>query len=428
MTKKKQSRKEEAEKHKSEEIEHKKLSKEEEFLQKIFSKKDDVTKKTPSRKEEPERVTEPSAAKEKEIIEESFGKMEGVAEKPAVKKEEPEKAAEPSAPKEKEIIEESFGKKKAEEGPLVKKEEPEKVAGGPAKQIGGAGAETKKRLEVNKLLGNFTKSVEERFKGLGKIKVAIPKTPGRKEEVAEKAPGKKEEAEQKIAEPIVTTGEIEGLIKKEEATKIDEHKVIEEKAAVNVAEPVVASGEQAAHKEPGNKEEAAKEAAREKSEMKDIMKKCSEIKKLHDNVTKSLAASSKMVGRIKGRDYTANITKFESAEKELYDKLENSSNNVRTELDELHKILQKYEERVRYKDEAEGELQSLEEVKMLLWDKLGNISRRIRKLKVRPKSDLIKLFAEAKECEDEVKRSDEDILDFEREYTKFLSMMGKISG
>jgi hypothetical protein len=97
-------------------------------------------------------------------------------------------------------------------------------------------------------------------------------------------------------------------------------------------------------------------------------------------------------------------------------------------LDELHKILGKYEERVRYKDEAEGELQTLEEVKLMLGEKLKNISRRIERLKVRSRSDLVKLSAEANECEEEVRRSEVDILDFEKEYTKFLSMMGKISG
>jgi chromosome segregation ATPase len=156
--------------------------------------------------------------------------------------------------------------------------------------------------------------------------------------------------------------------------------------------------------------------------------KCSEINKLAGEFAHSVGMGWSELRKIKEGAYTGGMINFEKTEKELFNKLEKGRSEVRAELDELHRMLGKHEEKVRYKDEAEGELQALEEVKVMLGDKLRNIARRVERLKVRSHSNFAKLFAEAKEAEEEVKRTDEDILDFEREYTKFLSMVGKLSG
>jgi hypothetical protein len=263
-----------------------------------------------------------------------------------------------------------------------------------------------------------SKSEEIGQKKLSKKEEFVQKILRKKDDVTQKIPSKKEE---KVAEPhVAREKEIieESFGRREE---VAEKSMVKKKEPEKVAEPKVTV--EAAQKEPS--EEVVKQAGVMSDE---IRGKCSEINKLLGDLTRSMERNWKELRRIKDKTYSADTMVSEKVERELYGKLENSRNEARAELDELHKILQKYEKRVIYKDEAEGELQSLEEVKMLLWDKLRNISRRIERFKVRPRSDLAKLFAEAKECEDEVKKSEEDILDFEREYTKFLSMMGKISG
>jgi hypothetical protein len=176
-----------------------------------------------------------------------------------------------------------------------------------------------------------------------------------------------------------------------------------------------------------SKSAVAKEPGKVSSVGEETKRKCAEFNRQQEDFARSLKKGWEKTGKIKENAYIIDMG-FEKNEKELYDKIEKSRSEVRAELDELHRILGKYEEKIRYKDEAEGELQALEEVKVMLGDKLNNIAKRIGRLKVRRNSDLTKLFAEAKECEEEVKRSGDDILDFEREYTKFLSMMGKISG
>lgn len=239
-------------------------------------------------------------------------------------------------------------------------------------------------------------------KNLGKREGFIQKILSKKEVGIEKAPSEKEERAEKVVEPKVTS----------------EEEIIEKNFVRGEAE-----------KPQSKKEEVAEEPRKQIGEMSgETKKKCSEVNKLLGDFTKSVGAGWKGLGRIKERIYTGDMMSSEKTERELYSKLEKSREEVRAELDELHRILGRYEERVRYKDEADGELQALEEVKVMLGNKLRNIAKRIEKLKVRSKSDMTKLFAEAKECEDEVRRSEEDILDFEREYIKFLSMMGKISG
>ena len=135
-----------------------------------------------------------------------------------------------------------------------------------------------------------------------------------------------------------------------------------------------------------------------------------------------------MLERIKRYAHPGEIEDFERKSSELLSKLYSCMAEVGKGLDELHRTLGKYEERVRDKDEAERELQVLEEVKVMLGNKFRILMKRIERLKVRKNSNLTKLFAEAKELEEEVMRSEGETMDFERDYTKFLSMMGKLSG
>jgi chromosome segregation ATPase len=155
---------------------------------------------------------------------------------------------------------------------------------------------------------------------------------------------------------------------------------------------------------------------------------CSEINGLLLEFDKTVEIQRKELERIKACTRSGEIEEFDRKTRELLGRLENTTAEVKAGLDELHRTLGKFEEKVRYKDEAERELQTLDEEKVMLNNKLGGIMRRIENLKVRKGSNLIKLFAEAKEVEEEVRRSGEETLDFEREYTRFLSMMGKFSG
>ncbi len=352
----------------------KKLSKTVESAQKNTGKKQEIKQKTPSKMEEfPKKE-----AAEKGLIQKIFGRKE--AEKApveeVVEKKEAEKAAEPKVVVEEEIIEKSF---------VNREEIPEKAP--------------------------------SRKEGL------IQKIFGRKE--AEKAPVKKEEKKKVIEE--VQKAPVEEVVEKKEAEKAAEPKVTsEEVSQKETIEKVEATGqEEAARVEI--KEGFAGEPRKEISEA-ELKKKCSEVDRLWGDFTHSAGVGWKEVDKIKKEAHTKDAASSEQRERELFEKFESKRNEVRAELDELHRILGRYEERVRYKDEADGELQALEEVKVMLGEKLRNIARRAARLKVRPNSDLTKLYAEARECEEEAKRSEEDILDFEREYTKFLSMMGKMSG
>ena len=382
MTKKKLSKKEETAQKgpiKKEEIQkiqsrkedasQKKMAKKESLIQKIISKKDEFIGRPSLKKEE--KAVKLELTVEEEIIEKEFVNREEV--KPDVSKEE-------------KVIEKGFVRVEAEEKAPSKKEEQKVIAEKEvpqkefAKEAAG-GPKKKEWADVIKLLAGFAQS-------LGKIKVGLPKPPSRKEEKIEKAVEKEPVTQEKTAES--------------KGVEVVLPKVIIEKEAAK--EPVKQIGAE------------------------DMRKKCSEINRLWGDFTRSAERGLKELEMVKKEKCVDSAVKSESTEREFFNKFEERRNVVRAELDELHGILGKYEERVKYKDEAEGALQALEEVKVMLGEKLRNISRRIGRLRVRQRSDLAKLLVEAKECEEEVKRSEEDILDFEREYTKFLSMMGKISG
>ncbi|MCX6775804.1 MAG: hypothetical protein NT130_03085 [Candidatus Micrarchaeota archaeon] len=159
----------------------------------------------------------------------------------------------------------------------------------------------------------------------------------------------------------------------------------------------------------------------------DKKKKYDVIKKTLEELKASMEAEKKELEKMRGPNWVG-IERYDSAERGLYDEFERSRSDVKKELESLHGLLGKYEEKIRYKDEAERELQSLEEIKVMLNAKLKNLMGRIEKIKVRKNSNLAKLFAEAKELEEEVRRSGEETVIFEKEYAVFLSMMGKLSG
>ncbi|NYZ76535.1 hypothetical protein H0N98_04770 [Candidatus Micrarchaeota archaeon] len=356
-----------------EDASQKKMAKKEGLIQKIISKKDEFIGRPSLKKEE--KAVKLELTVEEEIIEKEFVNREEV--KPDVSKEE-------------KVIEKGFVRVEAEEKAPSKKEEKKVIAEKEvpqkefAKEAAG-GPKKKERVDVSKLLAGFAQL-------LGKIKVGLPKPPSRKEEKIEKAVEKEPVTQEKTAESKgVEVVLPKVIIEKEEAKEVPK-------------EPVKQIGAE------------------------DMRKKCSEINRLWGDFTRSTERGLKELEMVKKEKCVDSAVKSESTEREFFNKFEERRNGVRAELDELHGILGKYEERVKYKDEAEGALQALEEVKVMLGEKLRNISRRIGRLRVRQRSDLAKLLVEAKECEEEVKRSEEDILDFEREYTKFLSMMGKISG
>ncbi|MCX6777024.1 MAG: hypothetical protein NTY73_03595 [Candidatus Micrarchaeota archaeon] len=159
----------------------------------------------------------------------------------------------------------------------------------------------------------------------------------------------------------------------------------------------------------------------------DKTKRYEAIKKTLEELKASVESERKELEKMKGPDWVS-IKRDNIAERGLYDEFERSRSDVKKELEGLHSLLGKYEEKIRYKDEAERELQSLEEIKVMLNAKLKNLMGRIEKIKVRKNSNLAKLFAEAKELDEEVRRSGEETLIFEKEYTVFLGMMGKLSG
>ncbi|MEM3555183.1 MAG: hypothetical protein QXF56_00440 [Candidatus Micrarchaeia archaeon] len=131
---------------------------------------------------------------------------------------------------------------------------------------------------------------------------------------------------------------------------------------------------------------------------------------------------------IRKRTHAGRIGELEGKRRELQGKVEKKMEEVRKELDGLHKMIEKYEKKIREKDEAERELMALEEIKVMLSERLRRIMERVSRLKVRKGSDIEKLLSEARELEVEVERSGEEVLDFEREYSKFLSIMKELSG
>jgi hypothetical protein len=378
----------------------KKKSKKEESAQKISIKKEEIAK----------------AQVKKEDIEKGLGEREGLIQriigKPVAKKEEKihakvEEKLEQEIAREEGIIEKGFVNKEEAEKAPIKKEEVKKGEGKKEgliqRIIGKLPVKEEKVVEQKVIIEEVAKAPAKKEEG-AKTEALLDKILGKKDEILEKIPIKIEEkAEQKVTKEEKVE---EKVAKEGEAGKASE-KAVELKAMVE--------------------EKLVPEPLRQISEA-DLGKKCSEMDRLQKDFKSSVDANWEDVGKVRNSAYSGSTIGLEKNEKELYAKFESSRNEVRAELDELHKILGKYEERVRYKDEAEGELQTLEEVKLMLGEKLKNISRRIERLKVRSRSDLVKLSAEANECEEEVRRSEVDILDFEKEYTKFLSMMGKISG
>jgi hypothetical protein len=366
------------------------------------SRKEESAQKSPIKKEE---IAKTQVKKEE--VKKDEGKKEGLIQKiigkPPVVKEERihakvEEKLEQEIAREEEVIEKGFvNREEAEEAP-VKKEEVRKDLG-------------KKEGLIQKIIGK-PQAKEEKAVERKVIIEEIAKAPVKKEALLDRILGKKDEILEKIQ------------IKAEEKAeqKATKEEKVEEKAAREVE--AGKAGEKAAEPKAIVEEKLVPEQVSEA----ELGKRCSEMDRLWKDFKSSVDASWKDAGKLRNSAYSGSTMGLEKNEKELYAKFESSREGVKVELDELHKILGKYEERIRYKDDAEGELQALEEVKVMLGEKLRNLSRRIDRLRVRSRSDLAKLSAEAKECEEEVRRSDVDILDFEREYTKFLSMMGKISG
>jgi len=161
---------------------------------------------------------------------------------------------------------------------------------------------------------------------------------------------------------------------------------------------------------------------------KEMSARCSKIDKMLKETNGPIDAQRRELEKIKANARSCGITGHDKVESELLSKIKKKGAEVNKAFDELHSTLGVHEEKVRYKDEAERELLALEEIKVMLGNKLRNMAGRIDKLKVRKGSNPIKLLSEARELEEEVHRSGEETLDFEREYTKFLGIMGKLSG
>lgn len=178
-------------------------------------------------------------------------------------------------------------------------------------------------------------------------------------------------------------------------------------------------------KEPSKREELEELFGRIEEKEKGESK---EAERLLGELGKSLEKHGVTIIEIKKRMNSDKIVELDGRRKELLNELERMKKEMEVEFKELHKMIEKYERRIRYKDEAERQLLALEEIKVMLTDKLRRTMERINRLKVRKGSDIAKLFSEAKELDSEVERSGEEVLDFEREYTKFLSMMRELSG
>jgi len=193
------------------------------------------------------------------------------------------------------------------------------------------------------------------------------------------------------------------------------------------ARPVIKPEEIKVEKPAVKKEEVSALLKMPTGRPDDKTKRYEAIKKTLERLKASMESEKKELEKMKGPNW-AGIERYDSAERGLYDEFERSRSDVKKELEGLHSLLGKYEEKIRHMDEAERELQSLEEIKVMLNAKLKNLMGRIEQIKVRKNSNLAKLFAEAKELEEEVKRSGEETMVFEKEYIMFLSMMGKLSG
>ncbi|QLJ52838.1 MAG: hypothetical protein Sv326_0663 [Candidatus Fermentimicrarchaeum limneticum] len=157
-------------------------------------------------------------------------------------------------------------------------------------------------------------------------------------------------------------------------------------------------------------------------------RKRAEFDKLMKDLDGSLQAQYNELLSLKKEINSGEVCEACRKERDFFCMVEKKREEVKRELDELHKTLGEYEDRVRYKDEAERELQGLEEINLMLRSKLKEMIGGLEKLKVRKGANLQKLFSEAKGLDEEVDRTGEEVLDFEREYAKFLGMMRKLSG